>query len=224
MKNYIVILIFFALLLASCENDSNPPIWKDNGYEQVDTAIYNKDRSTFIHDYLQYIESKKYWRDIYSNIPLSERFFVVVDTILYSKDRNFLFVFYALGNIGAIRDNTAEVQRPLHYSCESVIGQRDSCGNGITFYENKLNVNCDCYREAMNAVENYYIKHYKNEWLISSGEKFGCIGFNITDSLFFERAPLFQKYSDSLYYFQILMFHSRAYKNMPDSIILRDHF
>ncbi len=212
--------------LTSCsrEDDSHTPVWRDNGIEKVDTALYNADKAIFVHDYLKYIQSKEWLQEEYPDVPLSERFFVMVDTIIYSKDRKFLYVFFGVGDKGSLKDKTPDVYRLLHYRCESVIGYRDSSQNGITFYENKLTVNSDNYRRAMNAVENFYLKHYKKEWTISSWEEYGCVGYNIDDSLFFDRSTLFQKITDSLYYFQVLNLKSRAYKNMPDSIILRKSF
>lgn len=76
----------------------------------------------------------------------------------------------------------------------------------------------------MNAVENYHLKHYKDEWVISSWKKYGYVGYNVDDSLFFDQTKLFQMFNDSLYYFQIRFLKSRSYKNMPDSIILRKSF
>lgn len=226
MKEYLIPLIIFLLFLTSCshEDDGLTPIWRDNESAKVDTALYKADKAVFVHDYLEYLESKEWLVEQYPGVPLSDRFFVMVDTILYSKDRQFLFVFYGVGDKGSISDSRPEFERTLHFACESAIGYRDSCQNSITFYENRLTVNSDNYRYAMNAVENYHLKHYKDEGVIASWSKYGNVGYNVDDSLFFDQAKLFQKFNDSLYYFQIDILKSRAYKNMPDSIILRKSF
>lgn len=213
--------VFFFI---SCGDVSCIPVWKPNASAKVDSALYDADKAFFIHNYLEYIESKEFLKDEYPDVPLSGRFFVLVDTILYSKDYNFLLVFYGVGDKASISDNTPQEQRPKHYACEVVIGYRDSSGSGITFYEDRLTVHCDDYRAAMNDVEYYYLNHYYKNWVVASWEKYGYVGYNVDDSLFFDRSKLFQKYSDSLFYFQIDMFRSRAYKNMPDSVILRKSF
>lgn len=224
--NFVLILITL-FFLASCkrEDDSQTPIWHDNGCGMIDSALYNTDKTSFVRQYLGMIQSKKWLIEEYPNVRLSDRFFVLVDTILYSKDRTFMIVFYGVGDKGSIKDGTPELYRLLHYSCTSAIGYRDSIRSSVTFFENnRLTVNSDNYRSAMNAVENYHLKHYKKEQTVATREKYGYIGYNVDDSLFFEESPLFQKYSDSLYYFQIDILKDRSYKNMPDSIILRKYF
>jgi len=42
--------------------------------------------------------------------------------------------------------------------------------------------------------------------------------------MFFENSPLFKKFNDTLYYFQIEHVIDLKYKNKPDSIILKKEF
>lgn len=224
MNRLFLLFLLSVIVFISCEDDLLTPVWRENPSAKVDSALYIADKSVFIQKYLDYIQKKEYLQKEYPGFPLSERFFVLVDTILYSKDHNFLFVFYGVGDKASISDNTPQEQRPKHYVCEAAIGCRDSSRCDLTFYEDRLTVNCDDYRAAMNDVEYYYLNHYYKNWVVASWEKYGYVGYNVDDSLFFDRSKLFQKYSDSLFYFQIDMFRSRAYKNMPDSVVLRKCF
>lgn len=226
MKESFFLIIFMVIIFASCsfEDDTQIPVWKNNTCEEIDSALYNADKSFFVQRYLEYLKTQKWVVDEYPKIQIDDRFFIIVDTILYSKNQKYLFVFYGVGDKGSMSDNRPESSRTLHYACESAIGYRDSVWDSITFYENRLTINSDSFRPAMNAVENYYLKHYKEEWVISSWEKYGYVGYNVDDSLFFDNSLLFQKYDDSLFYFQISIFRSREYKNMPDSVILRKSF
>ena len=140
MKKSILFLLITMFLVTSCssEGDEHDPIWKDNGCGPIDSVLYNADKTAFVKQYLEMIQSKKWLIEEYPNVSLSDRFFVLVDTILYSKDRTFMIVFYGVGDKGSIIDRTPEIYRLLHYSCESAIGYRDTIQNNVTFFEKQV--------------------------------------------------------------------------------------
>ena len=220
-----ILFIFSFLLLVSCSQTNYHPYWAYNGPCPANRIQYEEDKQQFIQSYLRKVQSKQWLKQDYPNISLEDRFFVNVDTILYSKDLRFLFVFYGRGDKGAIGNmNTPLSDRPACYKCESAIGYRNSKDKSLTFYENMLTINWDNYRDGMDGVESYYLTEFKDDRLIPTWEKYGKIGYNVNDSAFFERTRLFQMFNDSLYYFQIEHIIDRSFKNMPDSIILRKHF
>ncbi len=135
-----------------------------------------------------------------------------------------MFIFYGRGDKCAIADNTEYWERPRRYSCESVTGYRDTIRDTLRFFDNKLTVSGDDYRLVMNDVEYYYLNSYKNDRVIPLTDDYGTIGYNVNDSLFFEKSLLFKKYNDTLYYFQIDYVVERKHLNKPDSIILKKEF
>ena len=222
MKKFYLLLLVFCTSL-SCQRTIEI-VWIDNGHTPIDRTLYNEDKNQFIHSYFAQIRSKEWLMEDYPEFSIDDRFFVLVDTILYSNNRNYMFIFYGRGDKCAISDNTDYWERPSHYCCESVIGYRDTIRETLRFFENMLTVSGDDFRVVMNDVEYYYLNSYKNDRVIPLTDRYGTIGYNVNDSLFFEKSPLFKKYNDTLYYFQINHVVERKHLNKPDSIILKKEF
>lgn len=222
MKKIFLLLSVFCTTV-SCQRTLEI-VWTDNGHAPVDRALYNDDKNYFIHSYLSLVRSQEWLKEEYPGTSLDDRIFVLIDTILYSDDRNFLFIFYGHGDIGAIADKRPQFERLSHYSCESAIGYRDTIRNILRFYSNVINVVADDYRLAMNNVEYYYLNSYKKDRVVPLTDRYGTIGYNVNDSLFFENSLLFKKFNDTLYYFQINYVVERKHLNKPDSIILKEEF
>lgn len=190
----------------------------------MDSIQYNTDVHVFIDHYYEDISSNEWLIKEYPSVSIKDRFFVLVDTILYSEDGCFLFVFYGRGDKWAINDNRKIFDRPTHYECESAIGYRDTLNSCIYFYRNGLTINSDNYRRGMDGIVYYYQNNLKNKNVISPSAKYGKIGYNVNDSLFFEKSLLFKKFNDTLYYFQIDNIIDRKNINKADSIILIKSF
>lgn len=223
-NGFLLVLVFITLI--SCHNQSDIRIlWEYRRPCPVDSIQYEDDKQQFICSCLRRIQTQT-WRQIdFPTIPIQDRFFIIVDTILYSQDQNFLFVFYGIGDKGAIASTDIQMyDRPYCYECEAAIGYRDSTNNTYVFYEDRLTHNWENFRDGMDGVEYYYLTDYKNENVIPSWSKYGQIGYNVNDSLFFEKSLLFKRFNDTLYYFQIKHIIKREYANMPDSIILKKCF
>lgn len=221
-KIYLLLLVFCITLSCNCKHVEI--VWEDNGHAPVDSVLYNEDKNKFIQSYFEKIRPKEWLMEDYPGTSIDDRFFVLIDTILYSDNRYFLFIFYGIGDKCAIADNKDFWDRPSHYSCKSVIGYRDTIRNTIRFYENGLIISGDNYRVVMNDVEYYYLNDYKGKRVIPLTDSYGTIGYNVNDSMFFENSPLFKKFNDTLYYFQIEHVIDLKYKNKPDSIILKKEF
>lgn len=227
MRTNTLLIILFCLFLVSCRNRIElRPYW--DAYSRpcpVDSVQYEDDKHKFVCSYLKRIESQIWLKEDYPNIPIADRFFVIVDTILYSEDKKFMFVFYGRGDNAAIANkNVPLYERPHFFHCETAIGYKDSIKESLVFYDNRLIYNWDNFRDGMDALEYYFLKDFKNEGVIPSCGKYGVINYNVNDSLFFDKSLLFKKFNDSLYYFQIEYIIEREYANLTDSIILKKSF
>lgn len=213
------------LLLGSCNQVDYRPCWTYNGPCPADSEQYEEDKQQFVQSYLTKSHYIKIATINCPNTAIENRFLVIVDTILYSKDLRFLFIFYACGDRGSFDHVNAPLSKnPTRYECSAAIGYRDTIQNSLTFYDTRLTINWDNYRDGMDGLESYYLKDFKDERVIPTWAKYGKVGYNVNDSAFFEQSRLFRMFKDSLYYFQIEHVKDRSFKNMPDSAILMSHF
>ncbi len=138
-----------------------------------------------------------------SNIPTNKRLEVIVDTILYSRDAKFSFIFYAVRDkapdaVTLIGDNATG------YTAMAMIGYKEKEHALPKFYPiSEEAVFSYDYEEAIHLLEYQFVTQLSSRWIGGDAYPLKPFGVNVNEHDFFEKAAYFEKYNDSTYKFQM---------------------
>ena len=150
---------------------------------------------------LRYSLKKDGW--VNSPIPTKEQVFVSTDSIIYNKDASLCIAFLC------VECNYSDIEGlekdPHTFQAEAMVGYRKHPKDTLKTYPLTFFrlMGYDYKGNLVNDLIKLYTTKLKGTYLTGSVYEGYWFNHNVGEDGFFENSPLFMKYNDSTYYFQM---------------------
>lgn len=151
-----------------------------------------------------------YGEDIASPWPMHGQLEVTVDTIVYSSDKRFCVALLIIKRSFFKSEYVIKEKSWRHpYDGSAFIGYKKEENGPYLIYPTHVFsvIWMDTYDDVKEELRNYYFKYlYLQTGSFDTVFEQTSYKYNIGDSLFFEKAPFFQKYDSTRYNFQMFRY------------------